>query len=194
MINLNGTEVGILKCTGNNDGYSWWTVEGIYPVYYRGGHDGFYIIDNEGDKRSGTSIQDIIDLLTESGVTLELVLEQPSPESVKTEGSMKVVCKATPRPNWWTVGKVYEVHTSKHRLYLLDDEGDNRYREDLSEILDNTKNDYTTFELVEESCPKMLNTVAQVKAKIKAAQEVANKAYEEIGRLEADLEVLEKYV
>lgn len=194
MINLNGTEVGILKCTGNDDGHSWWTVEGIYPVYYRGGHDGFYIIDNEGDKRSGTSIKDIIDLLTESGVTLELVLEQPSPESVKTEGSMKVVCKATPRPNWWTVGKVYEVHTSKHRLYLLDDEGDNRYREDLSEILDNTKNDYTTFELVEESCPKMLNTVAQVKAKIKAAQEVANKAYEEIGRLEADLEVLEKYV
>lgn len=194
MINLNGTEVGILKCTGNYYGHSWWTVEGIYPVYYRGGHDGFYIIDNEGDKRSGTSIQDIIDLLTESGVTLELVLEQPSPESVKTEGSMKVVCKATPRPNWWTVGKVYEVHTSKHRLYLLDDEGDNRYREDLSEILDNTKNDYTTFELVEESCPKMLSTIAQVKAKIKAAQEVANKAYEEIGRLEADLEVLEKYV
>lgn len=40
----------------------------------------------------------------------------------------------------------------------------------------------------------MLSTIAQVKAKIKAAQEVANKAYEEIGRLEADLEVLEKYV
>lgn len=194
MINLNGTEVGILKCTENDDGYSWWTVEGIYPVYYRGGHNGFYIIDNEGDKRSGTSIQDVIDLLTESGVTLELVLEQPSPESVKTEGSMKVVCKATPRPNWWTVGKVYEVHTSKHRLYLVDDEGDIRYREDLSEILDNTKNDYTTFELFEESCPKMLSTIAQVKTKIKAAQEVANKAYEEIGRLEADLEVLEKYV
>lgn len=194
MINLNGTEAGILKCTENDYGHSWWTVEGIYPVYYRGGHNGFYIIDNEGDKRSGTSIQDIIDLLTESGVTLELVLEQPSPESAKTEGSMKVVCKATPRPNWWTVGKVYEVHTNKRRLHLVDDEGDNRYREDLSEILDNTKNDYTTFELVEESCPKMLSTIAQVKAKIKAAQEVANKAYEEIGRLEADLEVLEKYV
>lgn len=194
MTNLNGTEVGILKCTGDDGRYGWWTVEGIYPVYYRGGHYGFYIIDNEGDKRSGTSIQDIIDLLTESGVTLEVVLEQPSPESVKTEGSMKVVCKAAPIPNWWTVGKVYEVHTSKHRLYLVDDEGDNRYREDLSEILDNTKNDYTTFELVEESCPKMLSTIAQVKAKIKAAQEVANKAYEEIGRLEADLEVLEKYV
>lgn len=193
MINLNGTEVGILKCTGNNYRYSWWTVEGIYPVYYREGHDGFYIFDNEGDKYTGTSIQDIIDSLTKSGVTLEAVLEQPSPESVKTEGSMKVVCKAT-SANWWTVGKVYEVHTSKHRLHLVDDEGDNRYREDLSEILDNTKNDYTTFELVEESCPKMLSTIAQVKAKIKAAQEVANKAYEEIGRLEADLEVLEKYV
>lgn len=194
MTNLNGTEVGILKCTGDDGRYGWWTVGGIYPVYYRGGHNGFYIIDNEGDKRSGTDIQDIIDLLTESGVTLEVVLEQPSPESVATEGSMKVVCKATPRPNWWTVGKVYEVHTSKHRLHLVDDMGDNRYREDLSEILDNTKNDYTTFELVEESCPKMLSTIAQVKAKIKAAQEVANKAYEEIGRLEADLEVLEKYV
>lgn len=194
MTNLNGTEVGILKCTGNGGGFSWWTVEGIYPVYYRGGHNGFYIIDNEGDKCSGSSIQDIIDLLSDSEVTLEVVLEQPSPKSVKTEVSMKVVCKATPRPNWWTVGKVYEVHTNKIRLYLVDDEGDNRYREDLSEILDNTKNDHTTFELVEEICPKMLNTVAQVKAKIKAAQEVANKAYEEIGRLEADLEVLEKYV
>lgn len=93
MINLNGTEVGILKCTGNNYRYSWWTVEGIYPVYYREGHDGFYIFDNEGDKYTGTSIQDIIDSLTKSGVTLEAVLEQPSPESVKTEGSMKVVCK-----------------------------------------------------------------------------------------------------
>lgn len=149
MINLNGTEVGILKCTENDKGYNRWTVEGIYPVYFRGGQNGFYIIDNEGDKRSGTSIQDIIDLLTESGVTLEAVLEKPSPESVKTEGSMKVVCKATPRPNWWTVGKVYEVHTSKHRLYLLDDEGDERFLSGQSlEAAIKYQNDYygTVFE------------------------------------------------